>query len=169
MTFTTETDLISLGYLSARQPDTKRFRDWEVAGTSHADSYTLNVAGKDAGGPAGDAQLFRTMLQPPSSVYGGVITCNSPYNAGPMTFVLRASIDALNTWIARGTAPPKAPRLQATEDSKTPFVLDADGNVKGGIRTPQVDSRVATLSGPWQSGTSFAASSAPPSRSTPPP
>ena len=155
MTFTTETDLVLLGYLPARQPDTKRFRDWEVAGTSHADSYTLNVAGQDTGGPAGDAQLFGTMLQPPSGVYGGVITCDSPYNTGPMTYVLRASIDALNTWIARGTAPPKAPRLQATEDSKAPFVLDADGNVKGGIRTPQVDAPVATLSGLGQSGTSF--------------
>ena len=109
MTFTTETDLVLLGYLPARQPDTKRFRDWEVAGTSHADSYTLNVAGQDTGGPAGDAQLFGTMLQPPSGVYGGVITCNSPYNTGPMTYVLRASIDALNTWIARGTAAAEGP------------------------------------------------------------
>jgi hypothetical protein len=72
-----------------------------------------------------------------------------------MTYVLRASIDALNTWIASGTPPPKAPCLQATEDSKAPFVLDADGSVKGGIRTPEVDARVATLSGLGQSGTSF--------------
>ena len=49
MTFTTETDLIALGYLPARQPDTKRFRNWEVAGTSHADSYTLNVGMSDEG------------------------------------------------------------------------------------------------------------------------
>ncbi len=155
MTFTTETDLIALGYLGARQVDTKRFRNWEVAGTSHADSYTLDVAGTDTGGPAGDAQLFGTMLQPPSGVYGGVITCDSPYNAGPMTYVLRASIDALDTWIARGTAPPKAPHLQATGDPEAPFALDAHGNVKGGIRTPQVDVPVATLSGLGQSGTSF--------------
>ena len=45
MTFTTETDLVTLGYLPARQPDTKRFRNWEVAGTAHADSYTLVVGG----------------------------------------------------------------------------------------------------------------------------
>ncbi len=155
MTFTTETDLISLGYLGARQPDTKKFRNWEVAGTSHADSYTLSVSGTDTGGPEGDAQLFGTMLQPPSNVYGGVITCNSPYNTGPMTYVLRASIDALNTWIARGAVPPKAPRLQVTGDPEAPFALDADGNVKGGIRTPHVDAPVATLSGLGQSGTSF--------------
>jgi hypothetical protein len=157
MTFTTETDLITLGYLAARQPDTRRFRNWEVAGTSHADSYTLGVAGQDTVGPEGDAQLFGTMLQPPSSLYGGVISCDSPINAGPMTYPLRASIDALNSWIARGTAPPKSPRLQTTGNPEVPFALDADGNVKGGIRTPQLDVPVATLSGLGQSGTGFCA------------
>ena len=59
MTFTTETDLVLLGYLPARQPDTKRFRDWEVAGTSHADSYTLNVAGQGHGRPRGRRPVVR--------------------------------------------------------------------------------------------------------------
>jgi alpha/beta hydrolase family protein len=155
MTFTTETDLITLGYLGARQPDTKKFRNWEVAGTSHADSYTLGVAGQDTGGPEGDAKLFGTMLQPPSSLYGGIISCDSPINAGPMTYALRASIDALNSWIARGAVPPRSPRLQTTGNAEAPFALDAGGNVKGGIRTPQVDVPVATLSGLGQSGTGF--------------
>ena len=64
MTFTTETDLITLGYLPARQPDTKRFRNWEVAGTAHADSYTLVVGGPDSGQPTSDVELFQTMLEP---------------------------------------------------------------------------------------------------------
>ena len=72
-----------------------------------------------------------------------------------MTYVLRASIDALNSWVVDGTAPPKAPRLQTTGDEAAPFALDADGNVKGGIRTPQVDAPVATLSGLGQTGTNF--------------
>jgi hypothetical protein len=155
MTFTTETDLITLGYLAARQPDTKKFRNWEVAGTSHADTYTLSVAGKDVGTPASDADLFQTMLQPPSTLYGGIISCDRPINAGPMTYVLRSSIDALNSWIVDGTVPPKAPRLQTTGDTATPFALDANGNVKGGIRTAEVDVPVATLSGLGQSGTGF--------------
>ena len=50
---------------------------------------------------------------------------------------LSRGIDALNTWIVEGTPPPKAPRIQTTGDEASPFVLDADGNVKGGIRTPQ--------------------------------
>jgi hypothetical protein len=155
MTFTTETDLTTLGYLTARQPDTKRFRNWEVAGTSHADTYTLGVGAKDVGQPDSDAALFQTMLDPPSSFYGGIISCASPINAGPMTYVLRASIGALNTWVAKGTPPPKAPRLQTTGDAAAPFVLDANGNAKGGIRTPEVDVPVATLSGLGQSGSNF--------------
>jgi len=49
MTFTTETDLVALDYLPARQPDSKLFRNWEVAGTAHADSYTLVVGRGDSG------------------------------------------------------------------------------------------------------------------------
>jgi hypothetical protein len=155
MTFTTETDLATLGYLPARQPDTKRFRNWEVAGTAHADSYTLVVGATDDGQLASDVALFQTMLQPPSGIYNDIIKCDSPFNTGPMTYVLRASIDALNSWVVDGTPPPKAPRIQTTGDTSAPFVLDADGNVKGGIRTPHVDAPVATLSGLGQTGASF--------------
>ena len=126
-----------------------------MAGTAHADSYTLNVGMSDEGKPESDVAMFQTMLNPPSGIYNDVIKCDSPYNTGPMTYVLRASIDALNAWVVDGTPPPKAPRLQTTGDEAAPFVLDADGNVKGGIRTPQVDAPVATLSGLGQTGNSF--------------
>ncbi len=62
----------------------------------------------------------------------------------------------MNRWVADGTPPPKAPRLQtrpATRRHRSS--LDANGNVKGGIRTPQVDAPIATLSGLGQTGTSF--------------
>ena len=49
LTFQTETDLIILGYLPDRQPDGPRFRLWEVAGTAHADTYTLVVGFTDVG------------------------------------------------------------------------------------------------------------------------
>ncbi len=155
MTFSTETDLAILGYGPARQPDTSRFRGWEVAGTSHADTYTLGVSGQDVGKRSSDIELFDTMLQPFSSLYGGIISCDSPINAGPMTYTLRASIHALNTWIADGKAPPRSPRLEMTGDAAAPFVLDANGNARGGIRTPQVDAPVATVSGLGQSGSNF--------------
>jgi len=109
----------------------------------------------DSGKPESDVQLFETMLDPPSGIYNDIIKCGSPFNTGPMTYVLRRSIDALNTWIVDGTAPPKAPRIQTTGDEAAPFALDADGNVQGGIRTPQLDAPVATLSGLGQTGTGF--------------
>ena len=168
LTFTTESDLAILGYSTAVQPDNKLFRDWEVAGTAHADSYTIGTAAKDTGTPDGDVAFFQTMVTPPSSLYGGIISCNSPINAGPTTYVLRSAVDALNQWVKTGTAPPKAPRLQTVQQppvttvagDKTVhptvlFKLDSQGNATGGIRTPQVDVPIAALSGLGQSGSGF--------------
>ncbi len=88
-----ETDLVGehLGYARARQPDSPTFRSWEVAGTAHGDAYQLGIGDTDDGSGAADAELFAAMSDPPSSVYFGVITCASPINAGPQTYVLRAA------------------------------------------------------------------------------
>ncbi len=42
--FETETDLLGLGYLAARQPATPYIREWETAGTAHDDTYGLLYA-----------------------------------------------------------------------------------------------------------------------------
>ena len=52
VTIITETDLFGghrQGYHSARQPDNQRLRVWEIAGTAHADNYTILVAPIDTG------------------------------------------------------------------------------------------------------------------------
>ena len=36
-----ETDVLVMGSVNARQPDHDRFRLWEVAGSSHAETYLL--------------------------------------------------------------------------------------------------------------------------------
>jgi hypothetical protein len=153
LTLWTETDLAHGD--AARQPDTGRFRSWEVAGTAHADTYTIAIGAQDQGKVSSDATLFAGLLNPPSSLYGGVISCDTPINSGPMTYVLRASIHALRKWIVDGAPPPKAPRIETTGNVDAPFALDAHGNVRGGIRTPPVDVPVATLSGLGQSGAGF--------------
>jgi Alpha/beta hydrolase domain len=56
---------------------------------------------------------------------------------------------------AGGSPPPTAPRLETVSISPIQYVLDANGNVRGGIRTPAVDAPVATLSGLGQTGTQF--------------
>jgi hypothetical protein len=53
-----------------------------------------------------------------------------------------------------GVAPRQSPRLQVTKAHPTEFVTNSDGNVLGGIRTPQVQAQVAKLSGLGQPGSS---------------
>jgi Alpha/beta hydrolase domain len=153
LTFITETDLVDrLNFVKARQADTPNRRTWEVAGTAHADSYSLTIGDTDDGSGAGDNAFFKQLTEPPTSVYGGVITCDRPLNAGPHTYVLRSAIHALDAWVRTGTPPPSTPLMELSGET---FALDAIGNVKGGIRTPHVDAPLAVLSGLGQTGSTF--------------
>jgi hypothetical protein len=155
LNFSAETDLVGrgLGYERARQDDTDLFRGWEVAGTAHADAYNLGIGDADSGDGSGDAALFQAMLTPSAAVYGGIISCSSPINTGPHTYVLRSAVVALNDWIRTGVAPSTRPRIGVS--SPTSLALAANGQVLGGIRTPHVDVPVAVLSGLGQTGNSF--------------
>ena len=83
-----------------------------------------------------------------------------------MQYVLNAAQYALNRWVTIGVPPATAARLDVTTTDAGPsFVLDANGDVTGGIRTPSVDVPVATLSGLGQSGSQFCWTSLPPRRS----
>ena len=147
LTFETETDLVFLRYFFDRQPDSVRFRLWEVAGTAHADTYTVVVGRTDRGNSPAAAELLVT-----SSPLPGIIDCGAPINSGPQHFVLNAALHALNRWVRRGTPPPRAPRLEVTAGPPLSITRDAHGNALGGIRTPAVDVPIATLSGEGQTG-----------------
>jgi hypothetical protein len=119
----TETDVISVfNSFSARQPDTDRFRLWEIAGTAHADQHLLG----------------------PTAQY---IDCGAPINNGPMHIVAKAALRALTMWADGGPAPPAAPRLEVTPGTPPEVSRDIDGIALGGVRTPPVDVPVAALSG----------------------
>jgi Alpha/beta hydrolase domain len=123
MDIQTETDVASiLNSYAARQPDSKRFRLWEVAGTAHADAHLV--------GP-----------------YANLMNCGVPINDGPMHIVAKAAYHDLKTWLTNGTAPPVAPRIDVTPGTTPQVVRDDDGIARGGIRTPPVDVPVAALSG----------------------
>jgi hypothetical protein len=155
LTFITEADLVLLGYAQARQPDSARFRDWEVAGTSHYDTYALGFGPKDNGDGTADVGAFQTMITTVQSPYPGIVDCAHPINAGPQTYVLRAAMADLNRWVTTGTPPPHAPRLKLNPENPKTFLTDADGNAQGGIRTPHVDTPIADLSGLGQSGNGY--------------
>jgi len=100
LVFETETDLITLGYFPARQPDGPRVRLWEVAGASHYDAYGLIVGPDDPGPGAMDT----TYLPPMTSAFGGAISCDLPVNAGPQHYVLSAALWRLHRWVRTGRA-----------------------------------------------------------------
>jgi hypothetical protein len=105
------------GYGLARQPDTDLLRVWEVAGTGHSDTY---LAG-------GHPDLWAT-----------------PINDGPQHWVVDAAFTHLIAWVTDGCAPPHGTPI---ESDGTRVRRDDHGIALGGIRTPDVDVPVATLSG----------------------
>jgi hypothetical protein len=121
----TETDVVGvLGYLPARQPDSDRFRLWEVAGTAHADAFQVGEANQ------------------------AMLGCTTPINDGQQVFVLRSALRHLDEWVTEGTAPPEGDRLTVDEAAVPPaLVLDAQGIATGGVRSPVVDVPVDVLSG----------------------
>ena len=154
LVYSSESDLVGdkLGYAKARQPDSAWFRGWEVAGSSHEDAYGLGIGDSDDGSGQGDARLFAALTNPPAKVYGGVISCDRPINSGGQTYVLRAALRAMETWMATGTPPASMPPLKL---EGTDYARDDHGIAIGGIRTPEVDVPIAALSGLGQSGGSF--------------
>ncbi len=126
MVFETETDVGPvLRYATARQPDNRRLRVWEVAGTAHADAYLLGGAGAS--------------LCPGSEV-----------NNGRQHYVATAAMAGLLGWVDDGKAPPRASRIRTAGEDNTTIVRDKHGIALGGIRTPSVDVPVETLSGEAQ-------------------
>jgi hypothetical protein len=119
----TETDVTSILNSSvARQPDSDRFRLWEVAGTAHADKHLVGAGVR-------------------------YIHCGVPINDGPMHLVAKAALRALTNWVENGTPPVVAKRIEITSDAIPRARRDADAIALGGIRTPPVDVPVVALSG----------------------
>jgi Alpha/beta hydrolase domain len=118
----TQTDLIQLGYAPAQQPNTDKIRTWEIAGTSHADSYFVGSA-------------------------ASILGCTTPVNSGPQHNVVEAAFTAFDKWVNDGNSPPSPPPFKLSSTQPATLALDAHGNVIGGVRTPAVDVPVSTLSG----------------------
>ena len=140
----TETDVA--GALAARQPDTDLFRQWELAGTSHFDTYGLLIGPADIGDGQGAVANLAAM-QNPSKSPGPGAECTLPMNTGGAHWSLNAAIHWLDQWVTNGTPPPVGQPLQVASTSPFAYAKDANGNVIGGVRTPQVDAPIAALGG----------------------
>ena len=82
-------------------------------------------------------------------------TTNGPFGASLTNCPpseMNAAVYQLNQWVVNGTAPPIGALMQTTGTSPVVFAYDANGNVLGGVRSPQVDAPIAALGGVGNSG-----------------
>ena len=122
----TETDLLFLGEVAARQLDSDHLRTWEVAGASH-------VSFSDHARRVG--LVARDSLPP----YTPWICDVQPALSHVATFqVLNAVYGHISRWISRGTPPPTAPRVDVLSGGP-PVVLNRTslGLATGGIQLSQ--------------------------------
>ena len=142
------------GQVRSRQPDTDKFRHWEVTGASHSSRRTSMNAGP---------------LTKRDHVERAVANCTYPtYPRVPMNYAMAAVYDHMTAWVQKGKLPPIAPRIeveappaatQATAPAATGAAApparppgatikrDARGNALGGIRMGEVDPAIALNSG----------------------
>ena len=111
-----ETELTS--YHPVREPDSERFRLWEVPGTSHV-----------------------SVVRPDERTVDGS-------NWLAYTPVYEAAIRHLHLWIRDGVEPPRMPRVEMKAGDPNPEVVrDEHGNALGGIRLPDLEAPTASHSG----------------------
>jgi hypothetical protein len=147
ITIITETDLFGgprPGYYLARQPDNQRLRIWEIAGSAHADNYTIQVAPIDTGSAPLDDIV--AAYAPTNTLMGQQLThC---INFAPQHhYVLQAALVQLCQWVRTGKPAPSAPPIELTDAEPPQPVLDPNGLARGGVRTPWVDVPIARTSG----------------------
>ena len=147
LTVITETDLIGggrAGYYAAREPDTDKLRVWEVAGTAHADNYTIQVAPIDSG--SAPLEKIAAAYAPTNILMG--MHLPTPINSGPQHhYVVEAALSSLDRWMRTGRPPASAPLLEVTTAEHPALVLDDNGLARGGIRSPWMDVPTLRLSG----------------------
>jgi hypothetical protein len=152
-----ETDV--LGQQAAnRQPDTSKYRSWEVAGSSHVDvqfrESSSKLAARDGSPtapplPTSTAEngRGRTNAPPVLATGRGVTTGQNlasgnpggcerpPYSHVPFHHVMNAAFDHLVRWVKDGVPPPSAPPIDTSAVGPPAIaVRDKHGNALGGIR-----------------------------------
>jgi hypothetical protein len=146
-----ETDVVTLQSGAARQPDSERVRLWEIAGAAHFDTYGLVASQLDC--EQIEIGQLASLMKPTDKPLG--LPAVQFINSGPQQhYIANAAIAHLERQIRDGTPMPEAPRLASSADGLT-LERDERGIVKGGIRTPWVETPTSVLSGLGQDGEGF--------------
>jgi len=120
----------TLGCFSCRQPDTDKFRFWEVAGSSHA--------------PQGMAEIMDQKTKR-DGVYLNQFKGSSP-SIVMWSPAADAAIAHVKRWIEDGAPPPTQP-LIAMSGNPPAIERDAHGVAKGGVRLPDVEAPISSNTG----------------------
>jgi hypothetical protein len=119
------TECEATAYYGVRQPDTDRYRYWEVAGASHVSMQAMSSSAPRLERDFG----FSIPLDDESM---------QAINQVSVAPVVDAALHHLQIWVSDGTAPPVQPRIEF-DGAPPQIVRDADGIAEGGIRLPQVE------------------------------
>ena len=125
-----------LAWVPSRREDSDaagdQYRHYDIAGAGHATPDELWYAAR----PDDIVKAGRT---PPT------LNCDQgPRSRFPSSIAFNAIYRNLKAWVEDGTPPPPSQNIEVA-DGKA--VLDAQGNVKGGVRSPFVDVPTSTWNG----------------------
>jgi hypothetical protein len=127
-----EHDVVTSG-AATRQPDTDKFRQWEVAGTSHMSRHVRES--REAMELRDNGLSLEAKMAP---------LCANPQvgTRTPMGQVVAAAFAGLSKWAQGGKPPAIAPKLDITQVNKAPkqsvVAKNADGLAQGGIQLAAV-------------------------------
>jgi hypothetical protein len=107
------------GYVVSRQPNTDKFRFWEVPGSSHVNMLRANL-----GHPEKQLRPGLTMNDFDSPNW---LAYRPAYDA---------AIRHMHVWLTTKKAPPEAPLIEMASTNPAKIARDAKGNALGGIRLP---------------------------------
>jgi hypothetical protein len=131
----TETDYVTYDewtQITARQPDTDRFRTWWISGTTHIDHHMALARAATQVRDLPDRPLEGTDCDPP-----GLSRVQSQH-------VVSAAMAAMVRWVTDGKPPAHSPLPEFTATTPPDLVRDDHGNARGGIRLATFAVPVAT-------------------------
>jgi hypothetical protein len=126
--FVINTQTESLFLRNLVQPDTDNIRSWQIAGASHsAPSFIEDIYHR----------MYRDGLI-------NELSTNSAYdtNVVDWSYVVEAAMVQIQNWIDYGKEPPHIPAMQVIS-MIFGYKTDKHGNVKGGVRLPELEVPVA--------------------------
>jgi hypothetical protein len=117
-------------YYPVRQPDSDRYRLWEVAGASHA-----------------AAPEIRAMAERSQRDLGLTYMAPEGLNKVSPIPVVDAAFHHMRLWAAGGPPPPIQPRIEIAGEPPE-IVRNEDGTAIGGVRLPQVEAPIGSTDFP---------------------